>query len=42
MKRSLLNDFAKGTKADANSAAEKYREILAMNREILKAENHTK
>ena len=35
-KRSLLNDFAKGTRADANSAVEKYREILSVNREILR------
>jgi len=36
MKMSLLNDFAKGTKADANSAVERYRELLSANRQILR------
>jgi DNA-binding FadR family transcriptional regulator len=36
MKKSLLNDFAKQTKMDANAVAEKYRELLSMNRQILR------
>lgn len=36
MKMSLLNDYAKGTITDANSVAEKYREILSANRQMVR------
>lgn len=36
MKMSLLSDYAKGTITGANSAAEKYREILSANRQMMR------
>jgi DNA-binding FadR family transcriptional regulator len=36
MKMSLLNDYAKGTITDVSSVAEKYREILSANRQMVR------
>jgi uncharacterized protein (DUF4213/DUF364 family) len=36
MKMSLLGDYAKGTITGANSVAEKYREILSANRQMVR------